>query len=173
MLRLTCGPLAHWDVIPAENKRYGRVEVIETVIGRMEQGMRRWGVPVPPRDAAEEETELALVLDDAEFQSDLDGSSPDGWDGPPPSGPPRAGAGWGEVARGRDGAGAHPREDGTPVGLASDPVGDGAGRRPGKAPAGLAARLAHKAVPATESGSDQGSICRHETCWRRGRSGEE
>jgi AMP-polyphosphate phosphotransferase len=82
MLRLTCGPLARWDVISAENKRYGRVEVIETVIRRMEQGMRRWGVPVPPRDAAEEETELALAYDDAEFQSDHDGSSPDGRDQP-------------------------------------------------------------------------------------------
>jgi hypothetical protein len=81
MLRLTCGPLAHWDVISAEHKRYGRVEVIETVIRRMEQGMRRWGVPVPPRDAAEEMTELALVYDDAEFGSDTDGSAADGADG--------------------------------------------------------------------------------------------
>jgi polyphosphate kinase 2 (PPK2 family) len=81
MLRLTCGPLAHWDVISAEHKRYARVEVIETVIRRMEQGMRRWGVPVPPRDATEEKTELALVYDDAEFGSDSDGSSPDGADG--------------------------------------------------------------------------------------------
>ena len=32
MLRLTDGPLAHWDVISSENKRNGRVEVIETVI---------------------------------------------------------------------------------------------------------------------------------------------
>ena len=81
MLRLTCGPLAHWDVIPAESKRYGRVEVIETVIRRMEQGMRRWGIPVPPHDAAEEETELALVYDDAEFQPESDGSWADGADG--------------------------------------------------------------------------------------------
>ncbi len=80
MLRLTCGPLADWDVVSAENKRYGRVQVIETVIGRMEQGMRRWGVPVPPYDAAEEQTELALAFDDAEFQLDLDGSWADGWD---------------------------------------------------------------------------------------------
>ena len=83
MLRLTCGPLAHWDVISAENKRFGRVEVIETVIRRMEQGMRRWGVPVPPNDAAEEETELALVHDDAEFQTDPDGTWNDGWNGAP------------------------------------------------------------------------------------------
>lgn len=71
MLRLTDGPLAHWDVISAENKRNGRVEVIETVIRRMELGMERWGVPVPPR-RGEEETELALVFDDADFQPDAD-----------------------------------------------------------------------------------------------------
>ena len=71
MLRLTDGPLAHWDVISAENKRNGRVEVIETVIRRMELGMERWGVPVPPRQG-EEETELALVIDDADFQPDAD-----------------------------------------------------------------------------------------------------
>ena len=43
MLRLTDGPLAPWDVISSENKRNGRVEVIETVIRRMEEGMARWG----------------------------------------------------------------------------------------------------------------------------------
>jgi polyphosphate kinase 2 (PPK2 family) len=72
MLRLTCGPLAHWDVISGEHKRYGRVQVIETVIRRMEQGMRRWGVPVPSDDETDEQTELALVVDDAEFQPDPD-----------------------------------------------------------------------------------------------------
>ena len=70
MLRLTDGPLAHWDVISAENKRFGRVQVIETVIRRMEEGMERWGVQVPPRGAEEERTELALVFDDAEFGAD-------------------------------------------------------------------------------------------------------
>ena len=44
MLRLTHGPLAPWDVISSENKRNGRVEVIETVIRRMEEGMARWGI---------------------------------------------------------------------------------------------------------------------------------
>ncbi len=75
MLRLTNGPLAPWDVVSSENKRNGRVEVIETVIRRMEEGMARWGVPVPPHDAAEEKTELALVFDDAEFQPDPDALS--------------------------------------------------------------------------------------------------
>jgi polyphosphate kinase 2 (PPK2 family) len=78
MLRLTDGPLAHWDVISAENKRHGRVQAIETVIRRMEAGMERWGVPVPGHDASEEKTELALVADDAEFQSDPKLSPSDG-----------------------------------------------------------------------------------------------
>ena len=67
MLRLTDGPLAHWDVISAESKRHGRVQAIETVIRRMEVGMERWGIPVPSHDPAEEKKELALVADDAEF----------------------------------------------------------------------------------------------------------
>jgi len=95
MLRLTSGPLAPWDVIASENKRFGRVQVIETVIRRMEEGMARWGVPVPPRDAAEEKTELALVLDDPEFQLGPDSAdAPDGPDGP--DGPDRP-AGTGEA----------------------------------------------------------------------------
>ena len=83
MLRLTDGPLAHWDVIAAENKRFGRVQVIETVIRRMEEGMERWGVSVPPRGAEEEKTELALVFDDAEFGSEA--ASPEASKQPNPS----------------------------------------------------------------------------------------
>ncbi len=83
MLRLTNGPLTPWDVISSESKRYGRVQVIETVIRRMEEGMARWGVSVPLHDAAEEKTELALVLDDPEFQHGPVG---------PPSGAPAANA---------------------------------------------------------------------------------
>jgi AMP-polyphosphate phosphotransferase len=68
MLRLTSGPLAHWDVISSENKRNGRVEVIERVIRRMEMGMERWGVIVPSSEGEEDrKTELALASDDAEF----------------------------------------------------------------------------------------------------------
>ena len=70
MLRLTDRPLSHWDVISAENKRNGRVEVIETVIRRLEAGMRRWGVPVPATDEAEIRTEIALAADDAEAGED-------------------------------------------------------------------------------------------------------
>ncbi len=73
MLRLTNGPLAPWDVISSENKRFGRVQVIETVIAHMEQGMARWGVPVPLDDDAGQKTELALMFDDAEFQHGPEG----------------------------------------------------------------------------------------------------
>ncbi|HEY6471993.1 MAG TPA: hypothetical protein VIY26_03805 [Acidimicrobiales bacterium] len=74
MLRLTNGPLAPWDVVSSESKRNGRVEVIETVIRHMEEGMARWGIPVPARDD-EEKTELALSFDDAEFQNGPDGTN--------------------------------------------------------------------------------------------------
>jgi hypothetical protein len=47
--------------------------VIETVIRRMEAGMARWGVPVPPDDENEQKTELALMFDDPEFQHGPEG----------------------------------------------------------------------------------------------------
>jgi hypothetical protein len=73
MLRLTDGPLAPWDVISSENKRNGRVEVIETVIRRMEEGMARLGIEVPSGDDEEEQrTQAALAFDDAEFQPDVE-----------------------------------------------------------------------------------------------------
>jgi polyphosphate kinase 2 (PPK2 family) len=70
MLRLTNGPLAPWDVIASENKRFGRVQVIETVIKRLEAGMERWGIEVPPENEEQRKTELALAADDAEYQPD-------------------------------------------------------------------------------------------------------
>jgi len=79
MLRLTSGPLAPWDVISSENKRNGRVEVIETVIRRMEEGMARWGIEVPSSDDEEEQrTQAALAFDDAEFGADPDVASTNG-----------------------------------------------------------------------------------------------
>jgi AMP-polyphosphate phosphotransferase len=48
MLRFTDHPLGPWDVISAENKRHARVSVLETVIARVEQGMRREGIEPPP-----------------------------------------------------------------------------------------------------------------------------
>ena len=42
-----------WDpsgkgLIEGDSKRYARVRVIETVIERIEQGMRQWGMEPPP-----------------------------------------------------------------------------------------------------------------------------
>jgi polyphosphate kinase 2 (PPK2 family) len=48
MLKHTDHPFAPWDLIEAENKRYARVKVMETVIARVEAGMRRWGIEPPP-----------------------------------------------------------------------------------------------------------------------------
>jgi polyphosphate kinase 2 (PPK2 family) len=41
-------PRAPWTLIPADDKRYARVKVVETVIERIEQGMREWGMEPPP-----------------------------------------------------------------------------------------------------------------------------
>jgi polyphosphate kinase 2 (PPK2 family) len=43
MLKHTDHELAPWRVIPAENKRYARVAVIETVIAEIERGLRAAG----------------------------------------------------------------------------------------------------------------------------------
>jgi polyphosphate kinase 2 (PPK2 family) len=53
MLAFTDHPHARWDVIPAEQKRYGRVAVLRSVIARMEEGMRRWGVEPPTSTGAD------------------------------------------------------------------------------------------------------------------------
>ena len=42
--------LAPWDVIAAEQKRFARIAVIETLIVRIEEGIRRWGMRVPHID---------------------------------------------------------------------------------------------------------------------------
>jgi AMP-polyphosphate phosphotransferase len=39
--------LAPWDLVAAEQKRFARVCAVETVVARVEQGMERWGMPVP------------------------------------------------------------------------------------------------------------------------------
>jgi polyphosphate kinase 2 (PPK2 family) len=73
MLELTDGIFAPWDVISSEHKRNGRVEVIETVIRRIEEGMRRWGMEVPSSDnETDVQTELALAIDDADIEADLE-----------------------------------------------------------------------------------------------------
>jgi polyphosphate kinase 2 (PPK2 family) len=48
MLSRTDQPRAPWSLIEGDSKRYARVKVIETVIERIEQGMREWGVEPPP-----------------------------------------------------------------------------------------------------------------------------
>jgi len=48
MLARTDHPHAPWDVIEADSKRYARVRVVETVIERIEHGMNRWGMELPP-----------------------------------------------------------------------------------------------------------------------------
>jgi len=50
MIERTDRPYAPWHVIAAENKRYARVEVIQTVIREIEAGMRRVDQEPPPRD---------------------------------------------------------------------------------------------------------------------------
>jgi polyphosphate kinase 2 (PPK2 family) len=48
MFERTDHHLAPWDIVSGEQKRYARVSVLETVIGRVEHGMERFGVAVPP-----------------------------------------------------------------------------------------------------------------------------
>jgi AMP-polyphosphate phosphotransferase len=48
MLARTDQPNAPWSLIEGESKRYARVAVIETVIARIEEGMREWGIEPPP-----------------------------------------------------------------------------------------------------------------------------
>lgn len=47
MFQRTDHALAPWDVISGEHKRLARIEVLETVIRRVEEGMRRFGMDVP------------------------------------------------------------------------------------------------------------------------------
>jgi AMP-polyphosphate phosphotransferase len=48
MLARTDQPYAPWSLIAGDSKRYARVKVIETVIERLEQGMKQWGMEPPP-----------------------------------------------------------------------------------------------------------------------------
>ena len=47
MVARTDQPHAPWDLIAGESKRHARVQVIETVIARIEEGMRERGCEVP------------------------------------------------------------------------------------------------------------------------------
>ncbi len=48
MVARTDQPNAPWHVVAADSKRHARVEVIRTVIERIEEGMRKWGFDPPP-----------------------------------------------------------------------------------------------------------------------------
>ena len=47
MFARTDQPEAPWNIIAAESKRFARVSVITTVIERIEEGMRQWGIEPP------------------------------------------------------------------------------------------------------------------------------
>lgn len=47
MFERTDHDLAPWDLIAGEHKRLARVAVLEALVARVEQGMARWGFPVP------------------------------------------------------------------------------------------------------------------------------
>jgi AMP-polyphosphate phosphotransferase len=47
MLAHTDREEAPWHLVEAENKKYARVKVVETVIERIESGMRDWGIEPP------------------------------------------------------------------------------------------------------------------------------
>ena len=48
MLARTDQPNAPWSLIEGDSKRCARVAVIDTVIARIEEGMREWGIEPPP-----------------------------------------------------------------------------------------------------------------------------
>jgi AMP-polyphosphate phosphotransferase len=48
MLARTDQPYAPWSLIEGNSKRYARVKVVETVIERIEAGMKQWGIEAPP-----------------------------------------------------------------------------------------------------------------------------
>jgi AMP-polyphosphate phosphotransferase len=48
MFARTDQPQAPWHLVAGDSKRHARVEVIRTVIERIEEGMRKWGFEPPP-----------------------------------------------------------------------------------------------------------------------------
>jgi polyphosphate kinase 2 (PPK2 family) len=47
MLARTDEPHAPWNLIEGDSKRWARVAVLDTVIARIEEGMREWGIEPP------------------------------------------------------------------------------------------------------------------------------
>jgi polyphosphate kinase 2 (PPK2 family) len=54
MVARTDQDYAPWHLIPADSKRYARVAVLNTVIERIEEGMRKWGFQPPPPLSSED-----------------------------------------------------------------------------------------------------------------------
>ncbi len=48
MVARTDQPEAPWHLVPADSKRYARVEVVRSVIAEIEAGMKKWGQEPPP-----------------------------------------------------------------------------------------------------------------------------
>jgi AMP-polyphosphate phosphotransferase len=64
LFRLTDHDLARWDIIEAEQKRYARVKVLETINHRIEEGFLRWGLAVPPGRNEEQKPESEVIVDE-------------------------------------------------------------------------------------------------------------
>ena len=53
MFAKTSHKMAPWDIISGEQKRWARIQALSTVIQRIEEGMKRWGMAIPhPEEAA-------------------------------------------------------------------------------------------------------------------------
>src|SRR5277367_6238045 len=48
MVERTSLPVAPWTIVEAENKRWARVKVLDTVVAAMERGMKDNGLEIPP-----------------------------------------------------------------------------------------------------------------------------
>jgi polyphosphate kinase 2 (PPK2 family) len=55
MLARTDHPAASWVVVPAESKRYARVQVLEETCRVLEEGMASWGIEFPMLDISPED----------------------------------------------------------------------------------------------------------------------
>jgi polyphosphate kinase 2 (PPK2 family) len=53
MLERTDHPASPWELVPAENKNYARLRVLEVVIKRLEKGLTGFGIDVPPSTGAD------------------------------------------------------------------------------------------------------------------------
>ena len=67
MLERTESEWGPWTLVEATDRRWSRVKVFDTLIGRMEEGMRKHGHEVPEPFVEEEEDEDADI-DDEEME---------------------------------------------------------------------------------------------------------